>query len=237
MREIMFLAALTIAAVAVAAACGGGDDEAGPAPAPTLNPADFSTTIDNPLFPLSPGSVRVFEGEEVEDGETVRVRIEHKILDETVVIGGVEALVLEDREYQNGELVEVALDYFAQHRDGSVWYLGEHVDDYENGEVTGHSGQWLSGEGDNRAGIIMPADPVVGQQYNQENAPGVAEDQGKVIAVDQEVTVPAGTFTGCLKTEDSSPLDDVTEFKYYCPDVGLVREEPPEGGVDLISYQ
>ena len=78
--------------------------------------------------------------------------------------------------------------------------------------------------------------PEVGQEFEQERAPGVAEDRSEVIAVDQEVTTPAGTFSGCVKTEDFAPLDNVTELKYYCPDIGLVREEPPDGHLDLISY-
>jgi hypothetical protein len=144
-------------------------------------------------------------------------------------------LVLEEKDYENGELVESTLDYFAQHKDGSVWYFGERVDEYEHGQVVGHEGQWLAGEGDNQPGVYMPAEPKVGDEFAQEQAPGVAEDQSKVVATDQTVTVPAGTFSGCLKTEDFSPLDGATEHKYYCPGVGLVREEPPEGFLDLIT--
>jgi hypothetical protein len=239
MREIILLIMAAFAAFVVAAACGGGSSKPTATPAPTLNPADFSATIDNPLFPMSSLGPKVFEGDEKDPdtGESVHTRIEHTILPDTEVIGGVAALVLQDKEYQDGNLIEIALDYFAQHRDGSVWYLGERVDEYENGQVTGHSGQWLSGDGANRAGIYMPARPTAGQEFSQENAPGIAEDVSKVIAVDLSITVPAGSFAGCLKAEDTSPLDNAPgEFKYYCPAVGLVREEPPGGRVDLISY-
>jgi hypothetical protein len=82
----------------------------------------------------------------------------------------------------------------------------------------------------------MPAALVLDQTFEQEKAPGVAEDQSKVVALDQAVTTPAGTFSGCIKTEDFSPLDNATEFKFYCRDIGLVREEPPGGHLDLISY-
>jgi hypothetical protein len=83
----------------------------------------------------------------------------------------------------------------------------------------------------------MPAEPKVGDAFEQERAPGVAEDQSKVVAEGLEVRTPAGTFSDCIKTEDYAPLDDVTEFKFYCPDVGLVREEPPGGRLDLIEYR
>jgi hypothetical protein len=238
MKRIVLLACSATVALAVGA-CGGDPSESTPTPVPTLNPADFSATIDNPLFPLSSLGPKVFEGDETDPdtGETVHARIEHTVLPETVTVAGIEVTVLQDKEYADGEIIEIALDHFAQHRDGSVWYLGELVDIYEDGEVVSHEGQWLTGEGQNQAGIYMPAEPAVGQAFNQENAPGIAEDRFEVIALDQTVTVPAGTFTGCLKTEDSSPLDDTREFKYYCPGLALVREEPSDGTVDLISYE
>jgi hypothetical protein len=238
MRELLLLAGAILVAATIAAACGG--DSSAPTPTSTaLNPADFSATIDNPLFPLSSNAPKVFEGEE-KDPDTdamFHTRIEHTVLSQTDTVAGIPVTVLQDKEYHDGQLVELTLDYFAQHRDGSVWYFGEKVDEYENGTVTGHSGQWITGEGNNRPGIYMPATPAVGQKFAQEDAPGIAEDQSEVIATGQQVTVPAGTFTGCIKTRDSSPLDDAVEFKYYCPQVGLTREEPPEGAVDLVSYQ
>ena len=82
----------------------------------------------------------------------------------------------------------------------------------------------------------MPAEPQLGDEFEQERAPGVAEDRSKVVATDQTVTTPAGSFSGCIKTEDFDPIGNLTEFKYYCPDVGFVREEPPGGHLDLISY-
>ena len=85
-------------------------------------------------------------------------------------------------------------------------------------------------------GSSCPRAPKIGDEFEQERAPGVAEDQSKVIAVDQTVTTPAGTFTGCIKTEDFDPIGDVTEFKYYCPDVGLVKEESEEGQVELVNF-
>jgi hypothetical protein len=129
------------------------------------------------------------------------------------------------------------MDYYAQHQDGTVYYMGERVDDYEDGEVVGHSGQWLAGEDGARAGVFMPEDPQVGNAFAQERAPGVAEDESQVMKVDQNVTTTGGDFSGCIKTEDYDPIGKVREFKVYCPGVGLVREEFENGGfLDLISY-
>jgi hypothetical protein len=226
-----------MALILLAIACGGNDDEdtadesANQPPVEEIDPADYQSAVDNPLFPLTPGTELVYEGEE--DG--AELRVEWKVLEETKTVADVEATVVEVKEYEDGELVEATEDYYAQGEDGTVYYMGEKVDDYEDGEIVGHSGQWLAGEGENQPGIFMPADPPVGDEFDQERAPGVAEDRSTVVAVGETVTVPAGTFEDCIKTEDYAPLDDVTEFKYYCPDVGLVKEEFADGALELIS--
>ena len=233
-RYAVLLGVSVMAAVLVAACGGGGAKQTGP----SIRPADFQAKVDHPLFPLSSLEPKVFEGEEKdpETGESMKTRLESAVLPQTDRVAGVEVTVLQEKDYENGELVESTLDYFAQHRDGTVYYFGERVDEYEDGKVVGHEGQWLAGEGKNQPGILMPAQLAVGQTFEQERAPGLAEDRSKVVALDETVTTPAGSFSGCLKTEDFSPLDNVTEAKYYCPGLGLVREEPPGGHLDLISY-
>ena len=223
------------------AACGDDDDETladdATSPAGEINPADFTSTVDNPMFPLADGAERVYEGEETDadTGETVTLRVEETVLPERKTVGGIEVTVVEVNEYEDGELVEHTLDYYAQHNDGTVYYIGEDVDDIENGEVVGHSGEWVAGENGALPGIFMPADPQVGDEFEQERAPGIAEDQSKVVEADVDVSVPAGDFSGCIKTEDYDPIGDVTEHKFYCPDVGLVREEFEDGSMDLIE--
>jgi hypothetical protein len=188
--------------------------------------------LDNPFFPLLPGAQWVYEGAE---GNT-QLRVESQVLDETDTVAGVEVTVVKVREYEDGDLVEETLDYYAQDKDDrTVYYMGERVDDYEGGQVVGHSGQWLAGEGENQPGVFMLGEPKVGDEFEQERAPGVAEDRSKVVAVDEVVDVPAETNSGCIKTEDFAPLDNVTEFKYYCPDVGLVKEELEDGVLELVS--
>ena len=239
--------AVLVLGLALLVACGNGDDTkdgavqgspSGSAAASRtggVNPADFSTNVDNRFFPVQPGQPRAYEGEEKSGAETTKTRVEETVLAETDTMAGVEVRVVEAKEYENGELTEITKDYYAQHKDGAVYYFGERVDEYSGGQVVGHGGQWVAGEGQNQAGVFMPADPKVGDQFQQERAPGIAEDTSKVIVVDETVDVPAETASGCIKTEDYSPIDKATEFKFYCPDIGLMREEFTGGFLDLVS--
>ena len=241
--------AVVLLASAILVACGNGDDtkdgavqgspsdSAAASTTGGVNPADFSTTIDNKFFPLEPGQKRVYEGEEKSGAETTKTRVEETVLDETDKVAGVEVRTVEAKEYENDELSEITKDYYAQYKDGAVYYFGERVDEYSNGQVVGHGGQWLAGEGQNQPGVFMPADPKVGDQFEQERAPGIAEDTSKVIVVGETVDVPAETASGCIKTEDYSPVDKATEFKFYCPDIGLMREEFTGGFLDLVSME
>ncbi len=239
---------LLVLAVAVAG-CNGGNENSAGAPPPsapaasaasdTLNPADFSTNITNPLFPLSSLRTIEFAGTQRDpDGDVVKTRAVKQRLDKTDTIAGVTVAVLEVKEYDGDQLVEQTEDYFAQHRDGSVWYFGERVNDYEDGKLVGHEGQWLAGEGNSKPGLYMPSNPTVGQEFEQERAPGVAEDRSKVVELNVDVTVPAGKFTGCVKTEDFAPLDNAKEFKHYCPRAGLVREQSASGSAlnELVRF-
>ncbi len=197
--------------------------------------SDFSTNITNPLFPLSLTGPKLLVGQETDPdtGETYDKRLESRLLSHTLVLDGVTVATWEERAYEDGELVEVALDYFAQDSAGNVWYFGEHVDNYEDGVVVNNDGQWFSGEGDNKAGVIMPAHPQVGETYQQENAPGVAEDMIDILSVTDSVTTPAGTYTNCVKTRDYTPLEPgLEEFKWHCPGVGLARETGP--GFEIV---
>jgi hypothetical protein len=214
-------------------AAAGAPDSSGDTEA--INPADFSTTITHPLFPLSSARNTEFAGrEQKSDGGTSEVRVVSRLLDKTDTIAGVAVAVVEVTEHKDGQLLELTEDYFAQHQDGTVWYFGERVTDYKDGKPVGHGGQWLAGENNYRPGIFMPANPTVGQEFAPEQVPGVADERSKVLELDVEVTVPAGTFTGCMKTEDRDLLDNGREFKFYCPRAGLVREEGPKGSSELI---
>jgi len=229
-RQLIVLVGLALGALSLTAFGGQRQTSA-------INPADFQVTIDNPLLPISTLGPAIFEGEETDPDtdETITTRVESTVLPTTDTIAGVEVTVVNEKDFENGELVESTLDYFAQHRNGDVYYFGERVDIYEGGKIVGHQGQWLAGEGKNEPGVAMPAHPTVGQKFNQENAPGIAEDQLTVLSLTESVTVPAGTFSGCLKVADFNPLDRATEHKWFCPGVGMVHEEFPEGHLDLVS--
>ena len=157
-----------------------------------------------------------------------------RLLDKTDTLAGVTVAVVEVTEHKDGQLHELTEDYFAQHRDGTVWYFGERVTDYKDGQPVGHGGQWLAGENNYRPGVFMPAYPSVGQEFAPEQVPGVADERSKVLELGVEVTVPAGKFSGCMKTEDLDLLDKKTEFKFYCPRAGLVREEGSKGSSELV---
>ena len=160
-------------------------------------------------MPFSSVAVKVYTGSErdPETRKTVRTRVVTRVLRGTRTIAGVRSAIVAVREYEDSELVESTRDYYAQRDDGSVFYMGEHVDDYEDGRIVGHEGQWFAGRRGARAGLFMPADPQVGQVFEQERAPGVAEDRSTVIELNRRVTTRAGRFSGCIKTRDEAPLD------------------------------
>jgi len=215
--------------------CGDDDDETAQSAAakPALDPAQFSAEVDNPLVPLTTVRTTTFEGTEDE----AHVRAQSRVLDKPGQVSGVPVTVVDVREFEDGELVEHTRDYYASDETGGVRYMGEAVEDIEGGKVVGHEGQWLAGQGNAKPGIFMPADPKVGDSFEQERTPGVAEDRSKVVAVGLTVTTPAGRFDDCIKTKDFAPLDKNTEFKYYCAGVGLVREQSPDARLDLVRYR
>jgi hypothetical protein len=206
---------------------------------PAVDLSRLSPIVTNPFFPLASLRSTVLEGEEVdpESGDPIQTRVELTVLPETTTVAGVEVTVAEVKEYEDGELVERTLDYYAQDPDGTVYYLGEHVDMYEAGTVVGHQGTWLAGEGDNQPGIYMPTDPEVGQVFEQERAPGVAEDRSTVLAVEQTIVTPAGELSGCLHVEDLAPIEGGTGEKYYCPGVGIARETFAGGSLELVAFE
>jgi hypothetical protein len=238
--------ALALMGLALAAVASAGP-QVGPGPGaaalaqgePPLDPAQLSTTVTNPLFPASTLRSKTMRGTErdPESGRLIRVRLETRLLRRTRRVAGVPVLVVQDRDFENGRLVERTLDYFAQDTAGNVWYFGESVDDIERGRTVGHEGQWLAGQGRARPGLFMPARPAVGQTFEQERAPGVAEDQSTVLAVGIRLRTPAGVFRGCIKTRDFGPLERLAETKYYCPRVGIARQLDRRGGkIEVVRF-
>jgi hypothetical protein len=186
---------------------------------PVIDPAQFSDVITNPYFPLKPGTTYVLEG--VRDDAPMRAEV--VVTSETKTILGVRCVVVRDTVTSNGALVEGTTDWYAQKANGDVWYFGEDTKEYENGLVSSTHGSWEAGVDNAQAGIIMKADPQVGDTYRQEYRPGEAEDMAEVLRFDPSIDVPAGTFRQILVTEDTDPLNpDKIDTKYFAPNVGLV---------------
>jgi hypothetical protein len=197
-----------------------------------IDPNQFVSTIDNPYFPLVPGTTFIYAGSQ--DG--VPVRDEFTVTNETKQILGVTTTVIRDRAFLNGELVEETLDWFAQDKAGNVWYFGEDSKELENGVVVSTEGSWEAGVKGARPGIVMEARPRVGDSYRQEFAKRVAEDRATVLSLRQRVEVPYGSFDKCLKTRDFTPLEpDVVEHKFYCAGVGFTRSVMVKGGNETLE--
>jgi hypothetical protein len=193
--------------------------------------------ITNPYLPLATLKQDIIEGSE--GGK--KTRVERTALPKkhrTFTVGGeeVETLVVEDRAYEDGKLAEVALDYFAQDDNGTVYYFGEDVDEYQDGKVISHEGSWLLGKDTPVPGIILPAHPKVGDKFKSEDVSKEITEADEVISVSETVTVPAGTYKNCVKTKESLG-DGTIEYKYYAPGVGVVREVPPDGDELLVSHK
>lgn len=203
---------------------------------PRIDPADFSTTIDNPYLPLVPGAHWVYEGRTPDGLE----RIEVTVTDQTKTVMGVETVVVRDTVTLDGVVIEDTFDWFAQDADGNVWYFGEDTTEFEDGSPVNHKGAWEAGVDGALPGIAMLADPEVGDRYRQEYAEGVAEDRASVLSTTAMATVPFGSYDGVLKTRDVNPLDPgPVEHKLYAKGVGLVLERKVKGGggrVELVAF-
>jgi hypothetical protein len=142
--------------------------------------------------------------------------------------------VVEDREMKNGALVELTHDYYAiDSATNDVYYFGEDVDVYKNGKVVSHEGSWLSGVKGAKFGLMMPGNPKPGQRFYQEQAPGVGMDRTEILAVNEKVTTPAGTFERCVHVVETSPIEKgLKDHKWYAPGVGQVRD----GRMPLVKY-
>jgi len=193
-----------------------------------LEACDFSSTGTNPYFILTPRYQLTLESQpgRRKGGHVVLVIT---VLDETLDIGGVTTRVVEERESEDGKLVEVSRNYFAFCRQtNSVFYFGEDVDIYDDTGtmVVSHEGAWRAGTGDARAGLVMPGIALLGSRYFQEVAPGVALDRAEIVSMSDVLTTAAGTFEHCLKTKETSALErKAKSTKVYAPGIGLIQDD------------
>lgn len=228
---------LLLLLIAFAAACGTGGGSEPPLPTGSepveLDPADFSSTIDHPYWPMKPGSTWVYrEGAD---------RVEITVADRTREIMGIEARVVHDVVTEDGKLVEDTLDWYAQDRWGNVWYLGEATTEYEQGKPPSTAGSWEAGVDGAQPGILLPAKPEPGMAYRQEYYEGEAEDRARIISVEQHASVPFGSFDHVVLTEDMTPLEPgLVERKYFAQGVGPVLAVTVAGGSgreELVSFE
>ncbi len=203
-----------------------------------LDPADFSTKITNPYWPMKVGSKWVYRET---DPEGTKQRVVVTVTPRTKkVANGVTARVIRDEVTEDGEPVELTDDYYAQDKAGNIWYLGEDTTEFENGKPVSKQGSFEAGKDGAQAGIIMAARPEPGLGYRQEYYKGEAEDKASVVSLTEQVEVPAGHYEPALMTRDVNPLDPkVLEFKFYAKNVGPVLAVGVSGGSDreeLVSF-
>src|SRR4051794_4244642 len=205
-----------------------------PAPptCPTFSASNFgkkSTTIDNPYFPLAPGTRFTYQG-------TVKrapVRDVVYVTHNTPTIDGVATVEVRDQVWESDVLTEDTLDWYAQDDQGNVWYFGELATQLPAGTQTG---SWTAGVNGAQPGYIMEAAPSVGDTYCQENAPGIAQDAAQVLSLNASRSVPFGSYTGnVLQTKDYSLLEPHSEHKFYAPGVGMLEAIALNGGSEDIQ--
>jgi hypothetical protein len=237
MKRYTISSLLAICSLTLTAACAGRPSpevQATDTPyAPVIDPTNFVTGIDNPLFPLQPGTTFIYEGQTEKGNERNEVVVTH----DTREILEVTCVVVQDTVLVDGNVIEMTFDWYAQDVQGNVWYFGEDSKEYENGAVVGTAGSWEAGVDGAQPGIIMEANPVVGDTYRQEYYAGEAEDWAQVLSLDEAAAVPYGTYSGLVMTEEWSALDSppVLEHKYYAMGIGFVLERTVQGGAGEIG--
>ncbi len=204
---------------------------------PVIDPENFVDKIDNKYLPYTPGTKYTYEGE-TEDGLE---RNEVIVTNETKQILGVTCTVVRDTVKLDGELIEDTFDWYAQDKDGNVWYFGEDSKEYEDGKVISTAGSWESGIDGAQPGIIMLTHPLVGVTYRQEYYENEAEDFAQIVSLNESESVQfGGTYSNLLMTSEWTPLEpDITEHKYYADGIGVILEVMVKGGserMELVNF-
>jgi hypothetical protein len=197
----------------------------------SLVPGHFTTRIDNPYWPMRPGTRWTYRETDADGARLLDVvRVTKQV---QRMANGVTARVIRDTATENGVLVEDTWDYYAQDRSGNVWYLGERTREYENGKVVSTEGSFEAGVDGAEAGVVMPAHPRAGLAYRQEHYPRHAEDRASIVSMREQAEVPAGHYRHVLMTREVNPLEpDSLEFKFYAHGVGPVLAITVSGGSD-----
>lgn len=194
-----------------------------------LDPAEFTADIDHPYWPMAPGTQWEYRER---DGSGEELRVVVTATSETrEIANGVLARVVRDTVYAGDEIVEDTFDWYAQHDDGTVWYLGEDTAEFEDGEIASTEGSFEAGVDGAQAGVLLPGDPEPGQEYRQEYLEDEAEDVGEVLRLGERAEAPYGAFDDVLVTLDTNALEpEVVEYKFYARDVGPLLALDVAGG-------
>jgi hypothetical protein len=208
-------------------------------PVKALKGVSFSNprAINNPYLPLASLKADILEG--TEGSKKIRIeRIAKPDVHKTFRIGNqsVEALAVEDREFEDGKIAETAMDYFAQSDDGTVYYLGEDVDEYKDGKVVSHEGSWMLGRDTQKPGVILPGQAKMGAKFKSEDVSKEIHEDDDVVSMNEKVQAPAGHYDKCIKVREKL-ADGAIEYKFYAAGVGVVREQPEKGDVLLKSHE
>jgi hypothetical protein len=194
---------------------------------PSIDPTNFVTTIDNPYFPLAPGTAYHYKG----ISDATRQTDDMVVTDRTKQILGVTCVVVRDTVSEHGRAIERTFDWYAQDKQGNVWYMGENSLERKNGRLVRASDSWQAGVNGGKPGIIMEGDPKPGDVYRQEYyPPGGGLDRARVIRIVASKRVPAGTYEQTLSTIEWSPVEPQLEKKYYAAGVGEIAEQVVAGG-------
>lgn len=191
---------------------------------PLIEAANFTnpTALTNPYFMFEAGKKYIYEGQTTDGFE----RIEVQLLSKSKTVLGIACAVVNDKVWIDGKLKEDTDDWYAQDNDGTVWYMGEYVTDYNpDGSVLDHDGSWEAGISGAKPGINMHADPIKGLIYRQEYWFDEAEDEAEIVETGLTVTIPFGTFSNCIKIREWTDLEPgQVGFKTYAPGVGILLD-------------
>jgi hypothetical protein len=235
-RRAILLTTAAVVGSLLLTGCGGAPLKYGPTgvdelaiPTPSPDPDDFTTVVDNPWFPLAPGSRWVYQSA-LDERRTTTVTVS----DQTRDVQGVATTIVHELTESDGKVVVDRSDWYAQDTAGNVWYFGADVTQPGGGDP--HAGSWEAGVDGAQAGLAMPAQPRVGDGYRQDLALGTVEDRATVLSLTESVNVPFDSYTDVLMTENSDELTPgVAERRYYARGVGLVYTEGVSGSFDRVQ--
>lgn len=196
---------------------------------PIIDPSNFSAVVNHPYYPLAPGTTMIFRET---DGIETRERA-ITVTRDTKMVMGVKCVVVHDVVALRGEVQEDSYDWYAQDKQGTVWYFGEATREFLGGGRVSEEGSWEAGV-NGQPGIMLPGRLVPGPPYRQEYSPSRVEDMGQVVALNESVTVPYGSFTGCVRTKEWSMLESGSDKKWYAKGIGVIRVESPAGEVMVL---